>query len=274
MRIRAPGSRSNAKAAGIARRVLCLLAVIAAASAACSRASGWFRQYEYEEDIYLSLGGAATVYVHSSIAALNALRGTSFDTSPNSRVDRDAIHAYYAQSGSISVPRVTTSRRSGRRFVHVRADVDDIRRLGAVAPFAWSTYEFQKDGDLFVYRQAIGAAAGKDVGHVGWTGREMVAFRLHLPSKITDNNSGAATRRGNIVAWEQPLADRLRGSPLTLDAQMETQSILYRTLWLFGATFIAVAAAFGFVIWWVLRRGGPERAVVGPSSSAPPVVRQ
>ena len=26
---------------------------------------------------------------------------------------------------------------------------------------------------------------------------------------------------------------------------METQSILYRTLWLFGATFVAVAVAFG-----------------------------
>jgi len=36
---------------------------------------------------------------------------------------------------------------------------------------------------------------------------------------------------------------------------METQSILYRTLWLFAATFAAVAVAFGFVIWWVMRRG-------------------
>jgi hypothetical protein len=158
--------------------------------------------------------------------------------------------------------------------VHVRADVDDIRRLGEVAPFAWSTYEFQKDDNHFVYRQAIGAAAGKDVGHVGWTGREIVAFRLHLPSKITFNNSGGDIKRGNIVAWEQPLADRLHGSPLTLDARMETQSILYRTLWLFGATFVAVAVAFGLVIWWVLRRGGPEQAIVGPGSSVPPVVRQ
>jgi hypothetical protein len=255
-------------------RVLSVLLVIAVASAACSRASGWFRQYEYEEEVYLSLDGTATVYVNSSIPALNALRGTSFDTSPNARVDRDAIRSYYAKNPSARAPRVTTSRRSGRRFVHVRVDVDDIRRLGEIAPFAWSSYEFRKDGDLFKYRQAIGAAAGKDVGQVGWTGREIVAFRLHLPSKITFNNSGSDVKRGNIVAWEQPLAERLQGSPLTLDARMEAQSILYRTLWLFAATFIAVAVAFGLVIWWVLRRGGPEEAVVGPGSSAPPVVRQ
>jgi hypothetical protein len=212
--------------------------------------------------------------VNSSIPALNALRGTSFDTSPNARVDRDAIRAYYAKSPSVRVPRVTTSRRSGRRFVHVRVDVDDIRRLGEIAPFAWSSYVFQKDGELFKYQQMIGAAAGKDVGQVGWTGREIVAFRLHLPSKITFNNSGSDVKRGNIVAWEQPLADRLSGAPLTLDARMEAQSILYRTLWLFAATFIAVAVAFGLVIWWVLRRGGPEEAVVGPGPGVPPVVRQ
>ena len=55
--------------------------------------------------------------------------------------------------------------------------------------------------------------------------------------------------------WEQPLADRLRGAPLALDARMDTQSILYRTLWLFGVTFVAVIVTFGVVIWWVLRRG-------------------
>ena len=42
---------------------------------------------------------------------------------------------------------------------------------------------------------------------------------------------------------------------------METQSILYRTLWLFGATFLAVAVAFVLVIWWVLKRGGTPPSV-------------
>jgi len=246
----------NAKAAKPAEKnrlcglcVLCVLFV----SSACGGA-GLFRQYEYEEEVYLSLDSTATVYVNSSLAALNALRGTTFDASPNGRVDTTAIRAYYAAPG-VLVTRVSQSRRNNRRFVHVRLDVDDIRRLGEVAPFAWSTYQFNRDGSLYLYRQTVGAPARKDVGNVGWNLREIVAFRLHLPSKITYHNTRREIGRGNILVWEQSLADRLRSVPLVLDARMETQSILYRTLWLFGLTFLAVAVAFGLVIWWVMRRG-------------------
>ena len=237
---------------GPALRVGVPLVVIGMLSGACGSAS-LFRQYEYEEEMYLSLDGSATLYVNTSIAALNALRGTRFDASPAGRFDRDVFRAYFTSPGT-HVTRVTSSRRSGRRFVHVRIDVDDIRRLGESPPFAWSSYRFTRQGDEYVYEQRLGAAAGRDAGHTGWNGREAVAFRLHLPSRITGQNSGTAVRRGNIIGWEQPLADRLRGAPLTLTARMQTRSILYRTLWLFGATFAAVAAAFGLVIWWVMRR--------------------
>jgi hypothetical protein len=98
----------------------CLIACLVIVHAACGEAGRLFRQFEYEEDVYVSLDGSATVYVNSSIAALNALRGTAFDASPAAR--------------------------------------------------------------------------------------------------------------------------------------MQTESILYRTLWLFGVTFAAVAVAFGLVIWWVMRR--------------------
>ena len=54
---------------------------------------------------------------------------------------------------------------------------------------------------------------------------------------IDYHNAGADNqKRGNILVWEQPLTDRLRGEPLVLDARMRTQSILSSTLWLFGAT--------------------------------------
>jgi uncharacterized iron-regulated membrane protein len=36
---------------------------------------------------------------------------------------------------------------------------------------------------------------------------------------------------------------------------MDTQSILSRTLWLFGATFAVAMAALGLVIWWMARKG-------------------
>ena len=229
------------------------------AAAGCSRAAGFFRQYEYEEEMYLSLDGTATVYVNASIPALNALRGTSFDASPAARVDRAGVRAYFS-SPQTHVAWVRTSRRNGRRFVHVRVEVDDVRRLGEAAPFAWSRYGLQPRAELMQYLQNVGAPAGKAVGNVGWTGRELVAFRLHLPSKIAWHNTGTDVRRGNILVWEQPLRDRLNGVPLAMEARMETQSILYRTLWLFGMTFVAVAAAFAAVIWWVLRRGGASHA--------------
>ena len=101
-----------------------------------------------------------------------------------------------------------------------------------------------------------------------------MAFRLHLPSKIRSTTPARDVRRGNILVWEQPLADRLRGAPLTLDARMETQSILYRTLWLFGrdvhrrccrvrSRHLVGAAA-----------GRSREAVAGPGSGVPPAVRQ
>lgn len=237
------------------RNVLCALCVLCGllSGSACGGA-GLFRQYEYEEEVYLSLDGSATVYVNSSLAALNALRGTAFDLRPAARVDREAVRAYYT-SPATHVTWVRQSRRSNRRFVHVRLDVNDITKLGSTMPFAWSSYRFARENDQFVYQQVVGPAAGGTAGAVGWTGRELVAFRLHLPSKITYHPKEIDIRRGNILAWEQPLSDRLRSVPLTLDARMETQSILYRTLWLFAATFVAVAIAFVVVIWWVLRRG-------------------
>jgi hypothetical protein len=205
--------------------------------------------------------------VNASIPALNALRGTTFDANPAARVDTAPVRAYYSTPAT-RVIRVSQSRRSNRRFVHVRLEVDDITALGGAAPFAWSTYQFTRDGNLYKYLQTIGAAAGKDVGNVGWSGSEIVAFRLHLPSKIRYHNTKREVGRGNILVWEQSLADRLHSVPVVydenggngaLDARMDAQSILYTTLWLFGITFVAVAIVFGGVIWWVMRGGSREK---------------
>jgi hypothetical protein len=227
--------------------------VLLAAAVAGGRLGGLFRQYEYEEEIYLSLDGSATVYVNSSVAALDALRGAAFDPDPTARVDLAAIRKHYTTPVT-RVVRVSPSRRNNRRFIHVRLEVDDVRRLGEAGPFGWSSYQFSKDGDLVVYRQTVGASAGKTVEAVRWNGDEIVAFRLHVPSRIVDQNGGQE-RRGNILALEQTLADRMRGDPLTLDVRMESQSILYWTLRLFASTFAAVAVMFGFVIWWLVWRG-------------------
>jgi hypothetical protein len=246
---------------------LALVALAAILAPGCA-SGGLFQQYEYEEDIYLSLDGTATVYVNSSVPALNALRGTSLDASPTARFDRDAVRQFYSTPVT-RVAQVSQSRRNGRRFLHVRLEADDVRRLGATMPFQWSRYEFRRQDELYVYQQTLGASANKSVGDVGWKGNELVAFRLHLPSKIAYHNARPANfKRGNILVWEQTLRDRLRGEPLVLDARMQTQSILYRTLLLFVATFIAVAVTFAVVIVLVLRGGRKRSSEAGRAGSA------
>jgi hypothetical protein len=241
------------------RRLAAALVLVATAAACGGSGFHLFRQYEYEEDITLSLDGSATVNVNTSIAALDALHGTSFDTNPIAQIDPKTIAGYFDAPGT-RVTRVNVSRRSNRRFVQVRMEVADVRQLSRDPAFSWSTYEFTRNDGEFAYRQVVARAAGKDVGNVGWTGGEFVRFRLHLPSKITYHNTHADIGRGNILAWEQPLADRLRGEPLTLEARMETESILYRTLFLFAFTCVAVAIAFALIIWWVRR--GPRAVEV------------
>ena len=240
-----------------------LLALLALATPGC-RGGGLVRQYEYEEEMYLSLDGSATVYVNASVPALVALRGVSLDVNPRARFDRNVVRALFA--GPVArVTRVSTSRRDNRRFVHVRLDVPDARRLHDVRLLAWSAYRFSQEGDLYVYKQIVGASAHRPVGDVGWTGRELVAFRLHLPSKIAYHNAPSKqVQRGNILAWEQPLTARAAGTPIDIEARMEGQSILYRTLALFGTMMVVVVITFGLVIWWVARRGKDAEAQEEP----------
>ena len=228
--------------------------MLLAVTVACG--SGLFRQYEYEEDLYLSLDGTATLYVNASLDALNALRGSTFDTRPAAPLDRAGIEQFFS-SPTTEVTRVTASARAGRRFVHVRIDVRDIRTLGDRRPFAWSTYAFERDGALVAYAQRVGArAAGAPSASSGegLPGDALVAFRLHAPSRVVSHNAGAENlRRGNILVWEQTLGDRLHGSPVEIDVRMEAESILYRTLLLFGVSAAAVVATFAVVIWWLTR---------------------
>lgn len=220
-------------------------------SLACSNLIA--RKYEYEEEIFLALDASASVYVNASVPALVALRGAKLPLDPNARLDRQVLRDFYETAVS-HVANISTSRREGRRYVHLRIDIPDIRLLSDAAPFAWSTYRFQpRDGEL-EYTQSVLAAAGPDVGNVGWQGDELVAVRMHLPSRVTFENAPGGTERGNIVVWEQSLPDRLKGVPLEVQVRMQTESILFRTLALFGAMMAAVVVTFAAAIWFVKTR--------------------
>jgi hypothetical protein len=213
------------------------------------------KQYEYEEEMYLALDGSATLNVNASVPALVALRGVDLNPSPRARFDRDRIRRFYEGPG-VTVTALSSSRRYGRRFVHVSMNVADVRASERLAPFAWSAYKFAREGDLYEFKQSVGPSAGKPVNDVGWDGTELVAFRMHVPSRITYHNAPShRTERGNILEWEQTLADRIHGTPIDIDVQLETQSILAHTLLLFGASMVAALTTLAAVLWWIARRG-------------------
>ena len=239
----------------IVRLAFVLLLLAQLSSLACSSMSSVVaRKYEYEEDVYLALDGSATVYVNASVPALVALRGMMLPLDPRARLDRMTVRDLYDTPVS-TVESVTTSRREGRRYVHLRIGVPDIRRLAEAAPFAWSKYRYLEGDDRFEFGQQMAAAAGAQVGDVGWNGDELAAVRLHLPSRVDYHNSPERTiRRGNIIVWEQPLAERLKGTPLVIEARMEKESILFRTLALFAGMAVLVVCTFAGVIWFVKTR--------------------
>jgi hypothetical protein len=241
------------------RRLVCaaaaavVLAAGALATSGCTR--GIFRQYEYDEDVYLSLDGSAEIYVNASLPALVALRGADVNLAPGARFDADRVAALFAGPAT-RVVRVSSSRQHGRRFAHVRLEVRDIRKLADTGMFSWATIRFDRMGELYRYRETLGASPNRPVGGVGWTGAELIAVRLHLPSKIAWHNAGPDNMlRGNILLWEQPLTARLAGEPLEMEARMEPTSILYRTLLLFVCSMAAAFTVLALIIWWVVKRG-------------------
>jgi hypothetical protein len=245
-------------------RAALLAVLVAAAAGRCSGRSGLLGpQYEYEEDLTLSLDGSATLVVNSSIPALVALRGFTLDTSSQARLDRLAANVRDLYSSPYAeVVRVSKWTRQGRRFVGIRLRVPDIRALPKAAPFSWATYDLHGDETQYVFKERIAGSAGKPLPETGLRGDELVAFRLHLPSHIRYHNAreldGSAARtiqRGNILTWEQRLSDRLKGAPVEMEARMDSESILYRTLWLFAIAFVTALLVLGFLIWLTMRKG-------------------
>jgi hypothetical protein len=252
----------------VAAAVLAVISILASAGCVGGILG---RQYEYEEDLTLAIDGSATLVVNASLPALAALRGLPVPTDPAARLDSDAIRAFF-QTPVSDVTRVSRSwRRKGRRFVQVRIEVPDVRKLSDAPPFAWSRYEFLAKDDRHVFSQTVGPSAMKPgtLGKYGWDGSELVAFRLHVPSRILhhtartlETNEPAQASRGNILAWEQHLADRLDGQPVNMLVEMESQSILHRTLWLFAGAFTAALIVLALLIWWTMTRGKDHDAAV------------
>jgi len=236
-------------------RTGCVLAVVVIALFGVSGCTGdLLRFYEYEEEVYIDVDGGAVVNVNASVASLVNLRGVELDTNPTAQIDRDVLRRAYT-SPVTRVSKVGVWRRAGRRFVQVRVEVDDIAKLSQSPMFAWSTYGFASSGGELIFKQHLGAAQVKGVGNVGWDGGEVVAVRVHVPSRILYHNAGAANlKRGNILVWEQTLADRQAGKPLEIEVRMARTSILYSTLKLFAVSGALALLVMAAIVYWVVTR--------------------
>ncbi len=252
------------------RAVLSSVAVLASAAiGACSNPLG--RQYQYEEQVYLEVSGAATAIIDTSIPALVALRGAKLDPSPTARIDQEDIRKVFEASGC-SVVRVGQPwRRDGRRFVQVRIETENVATLSQCGMLGWSQYSFGPAEGGLHFEQTVGEPAPGNPGQVNWDGSEVVAFRLHVPSRVLfhnvrrlEDNSPGSAERGNILTWEQTLADRRAGKPVHLDVLMDRETILYRTIWLFGGAFAGAVVVLSSIIWLTIRRG-KRQARLGPS---------
>jgi hypothetical protein len=251
-------------------RVAALLAALAIAASCGGGPLG--RQYEYEEQIYLRVDGSATVIVNASIAALVALRGADLDPSNAHRVDRADVRRAFETAGCGVASVGQPWRRAGRRFVQVRLAADDVRTLSKCGILGWSTYALDPiETDQLRYVQVVGPSAGRDPGPAKWTGKEIVAFKLHVPSRIEYHNvkrledgTNGEIERGNILTWEQYLVDRRAGKPIEMEVRMSASSILFQTIFLFAGALVAAVLVLAGVIWLTIRRGRKQaRAQAG-----------
>ena len=244
------------------------------ATAACSTFGS--PKYEYEEQVYLEIDGRASIAIDGSLYAIGALRGITLDGSASSGVTRDDVRRVY-ESANCRVDSVSRPwTRLNRRYVRLWVSVDDVRKMADCSLLGWSRVTFAPlDDDSVKYEQTVGGPApgaeqaAKTTG-TAWTGGEVVAFRLHLPSRIEFHNvknldgSNGSEERGNILTWEQRLTDRLAGVPITMTVEMGARSILNTTLWLFGGAFTAAVLLLGGIIWWVVRRPRKPAWARGP----------
>ena len=69
----------------------------------------------------------------------------------------------------------------------------DIKKVG-------NNLVLESEGEQLVEVTDFYSTVGASVGDVGWTGQELIAFRLHLPSRIEFHNAKEDIERGMVLA--------------------------------------------------------------------------
>ena len=211
------------------------------------------------------LDGSATVYVNAAVPALVALRGVDAAARP--------VGPARSQRGAraLRVPGVTRRDRQhvAPRRPPLRAPAARGRRhppagrAGRRSPGRATVRRSRRRCAVFTQRWAPPRAV--TVGDVGWKGDELVAFRLHLPSRVPSTTPRSRTvERGNIiVVGAAARRAARRASRSTSRCTWSSDSILVQTLVLFGAMVVLALAALG-ALHLVGAAHGTPRAPVQP----------
>ncbi len=198
------------------------------------------------------------------LPALNALRGTTFDASPAARVDiaavRALLHDARRRASCASASRAAATGASSTSG----STSTTSRKLGDAAPFAWSTYQFTRDGDLYMYRQTSAPPAGQ-----GRRRRRLDRRRDRgVPPAPAEQDPLPQHRSATSAAatswcWEQSLARPAARRSRSSSTRAWTRSrFSTRRCGCSASRSSPSPLAFGVVIWWVMRKGGgkAERA--------------
>ena len=223
------------------------------AAAACNgRLFG--KQYEYEEDLISRSTAPRPSIVNASIPALVALRGLPLDPSPSAPPDRAKIRAAYespvtkvtrvsprgaarAAASSRSVSRPATSRSSARRRRCRGRATSSPRAAG-------TTSSSRTSGPPRCGRARCRTSAGTAARSSG-SGCTCPAGSSGTTRAISRRTDRAARPRQHPRLGAASGRSAGRGPP-DIKVEMDSQSILYRTLWLFGGAFAAALAVLAF----------------------------
>jgi hypothetical protein len=220
--------------------------------------------YEYEHEIWIRVDRSGTVNVTGRPELWTAFKGVTLPADEDAA--KDAARRLFEESG-LRVRRVTITRRSGRPYLFVSADFDDVNRLAGTAAFPDLRLGLRPDGERLRLEGTwqpplVARGAPADDGEM--------AVRFHLPSKVYEHkNAMDGVERGNIVGWKQEVRGALAGGRLDVGALIDRRSILVSTLGLFAAAIVLALSMLAGLILWVRRRGVTASAAPGPGSPPP-----
>jgi hypothetical protein len=182
--------------------------------------------------LYLRIDGSGEIYINGAKDLFVSLHGIGrADDSDSAFLEK--LRRFYG-SPNFEVVSVKRSRHGTRAFFQVRGRFDDLTELSHNPGLASHRFRLERREELSLEADLKGGNEWSDIA--GARSEGVAAFRFHFPSPVRYHNSPSGVERGNIVRWEQPISELLRGEgPLHLEARFDRRSVLSMTLMLLSA---------------------------------------